>query len=146
MCNIWLWCHLLMQRGTYTLMSLTLERAFGHIFLGEEMRRLKVTQPGLALGKAGPLRPSRPPPCPWSQDPDEKCWPRSLCLAPPGLSLGLVPQPAPFPTTRVDLGAWPGWGGGAGALVTGLLGPLLAEAFRARRHVGAPRLPSCLLW
>ena len=90
----------IIHSATYTL------EGFIHIFLGEKMRHIQVTQPGLELGEAGPLRLSHtPPPCPWPQNPDEKCWPRpliscegSICLGPPGLSLWPVPQPASSPS------------------------------------------------
>lgn len=59
-------------------MSLILQMILIHIFLREERKSLR-SQPGLELGKAGPLKPPQPPPpCPWPQNPDKKCRPRPL--------------------------------------------------------------------
>lgn len=44
------------------------QAVFTHIFLREGMRQLKVTQPGLDLEKAGPLRPSHHPSLPLATD------------------------------------------------------------------------------
>lgn len=42
-------------------MSVIPQIVLTHIFLREGMRQLKLTQPGLDLEKAGPLRPSHHP-------------------------------------------------------------------------------------
>lgn len=88
--SIWLQCQPHYTTWDLHTMSLTPQRVLIHIFLGEEMRHLEVTQPGLELGRAGPLRLSHPPACPWLQNPDEKCWPRPLINCETSTALDLL--------------------------------------------------------